>query len=190
MFHLVGMPNMPTQMGRGLVHHTLGNGEFDFFRKMAEPVVCASAIMTPQNVAFETERLIAQAFYHRRPVYMAFPSDVANQTVVSNAQPLDPPGSEPAALESAAAAVVSTLQRAKTACILPGILAIRVGAREALQSFVDASGLPFATMFMDKSVLDEQQPAYIGMYDGKLMDPSVRDYRVPADRPYPAGPRL
>jgi hypothetical protein len=89
-FHLVGMPNMPTQMGRGLVHHTLGNGEFDFFRKMAEPVVCASTIMTPQNVASETERLIAQAFYHRRPVYMAFPSDVANQTVVSNAQPLDP----------------------------------------------------------------------------------------------------
>src|SRR6516162_4755080 len=37
-FHLVGMPNMATQMGQGLVHHTLGNGEFDLFRKMAEPV--------------------------------------------------------------------------------------------------------------------------------------------------------
>ena len=80
-FHLVGMPNMPTQAGRALVHHTLGNGEFDFFRKMAEPVVCASAIMTPQNVAYETERLIAEALYHRRPVYMAFPADLANQTV-------------------------------------------------------------------------------------------------------------
>jgi indolepyruvate decarboxylase len=52
-FHLVGMPNRPTQAARGLVHHTLGNGEFDFFRKMAEPVVCASAIATPQNVAYE-----------------------------------------------------------------------------------------------------------------------------------------
>src|SRR5215831_7698566 len=49
-FHLVGMPNMPTQAARALVHHTLGNGEFDFFRKMAEPVVCGTAIMTPQNV--------------------------------------------------------------------------------------------------------------------------------------------
>ena len=59
--HLVGMPTMATQAGRMLVHHTLGNGEFDFFRKMAEPVVCASAIMTAQNVAAETERLIAAA---------------------------------------------------------------------------------------------------------------------------------
>ena len=58
-FHLGGMPNMPTQAGRALMDHTLGNGESDLFRKMSEPVVCASAIMTPQNVASETERLIA-----------------------------------------------------------------------------------------------------------------------------------
>jgi indolepyruvate decarboxylase len=31
-------------------------------------------------------------------------------------------------------------------------------------------------MFSDKSVLDEQQPAYIGMYDGKLMEESVREF--------------
>lgn len=34
-FHLVGMPNMTTQAGHTLTHHTLGNGEFDLFRKMA-----------------------------------------------------------------------------------------------------------------------------------------------------------
>ncbi len=86
-FHLVGMPNLPAQAGRALVHHTLGNGEFDFFHKMAEKVVCASAIMTPQNAAYETERLIAEALYHRRPVYMAFPADVANQPVVEHCNP-------------------------------------------------------------------------------------------------------
>jgi indolepyruvate decarboxylase len=38
-FHLVGMPNMATQAGHSLVHHTLGNGEFELYRKMAEPAV-------------------------------------------------------------------------------------------------------------------------------------------------------
>lgn len=175
-FHLVGMPNLPTQAAHGLVHHTLGNGEFDFFHKMAEPVVCASAIMTPQNAAYETERLIAEAFYHRRPVYMAFPADVANQPVVSNATPLDPPKSDPASLERAVSAIIEALSAAKTACILPGFLATRAGLQDAVQAFVDASGLPFATMLMDKSVLEEQQPAYIGMYDGKLMDEAVREF--------------
>src|ERR1700741_3996448 len=175
-FHLVGMPNLPAQAGHALVHHTLGNGEFDFFHKMAEKVVCASAIMTPQNVAYETERLIAEALYHRRPVYMAFPTDVASQPVVSTAAPFDPPTSDPAALEKAVAAIVDVLNAAKSACILPGVLANRAGLQDAVQAFVDASGLPFATMLMDKSTLEEQQPAYIGMYDGKLMDEAVREY--------------
>jgi indolepyruvate decarboxylase len=175
-FHLVGMPNMTIQAGHALVHHTLGNGEFDLFRKMTEPAVCASAIMTPQNVAYETERLIAEALYHRRPVYMSFPGDLADQMVVSSARPLDPPESDPKILQSVIDAIIAALQGAHTACILPGVLAVRAGLGDALQSFVDACGLPFATMFMDKSVLEEQHPSYIGMYDGKLMDESVRAF--------------
>ena len=45
-----------------------------------------------------------------------------------------------------------------------------------MQAVIDASGLPFATMFMDKSVLEEQQPNYIGMYDGRLMNEDVRAF--------------
>jgi indolepyruvate decarboxylase len=175
-FHLVGMPTIAAQRSRALVHHTLGDGEFDLFRKMTEPVVCASATMTPQNVAYETERLIAAALYHRRPVYMAFPSDLANQPVVSSATPLGPPHSDPATLQSATEAVLAALAGAQTACILPGLVAARAGLGAELQAFVDAAGLPFATMFADKSVLDEQHPAYIGMYDGRLMDESVRKF--------------
>jgi indolepyruvate decarboxylase len=181
-FHLVGMPSMPMQAARALVHHTLGNGEYELFRKMAEPVVCASAIMTPQNVAYETERLIYEALYHRRPVYMAFPLDVAGQPALSTAAPLDAPTSDPASLEQAVNAIAAALDKAKTACILPGLLANRAGLRNEVQSFVDASGLPFATMFADKSALEEQQPAYIGLYDGRLMDEDVRMFVESCDR--------
>jgi indolepyruvate decarboxylase len=37
-------------------------------------------------------------------------------------------------------------------------------------------------MFADKSVLDEQHPSYIGMYDGKLMDESVRAFVESCDQ--------
>jgi indolepyruvate decarboxylase len=126
-FHLVGMPNMTIQAGHALVHHTLGNGEFDLFRKMAEPAVCASAIMTPQNVAYEIERLIAEALYHRRPVYMSFPGDVADQMVVSSARPLDSPISDPKVLQLVTNAIIVAMEGAHTACILPGVLAVRAG---------------------------------------------------------------
>jgi len=175
-FHLVGTPNMATQVARAKMHHTLGNGEYDLFRRMTEPVVCAHAVMTPQNVAFETERLIAEALHHRRPVYMAFPADLANQPVVGAAPAVAPPASSPDMLRGAVDAIVSKLANATTACVLPGILLARAGLRPLARSFIDKTGLPFATMFMAKSVIDESHPSYIGMYDGALMNEDVRRF--------------
>jgi hypothetical protein len=48
--------------------------------RMAEPVVCAQAIMTPENCVAETERLIAAALYHRRPVYKRLPASSRGNT--------------------------------------------------------------------------------------------------------------
>ena len=175
-FHLVGMPPSGVQAERRLVHHTLGNGEFELFFRMAEPVVCAQAIMTPENCVAETERLIAAALYHRRPVYMAFPTDYANTPVIGKGVSAVTHASDPAALQAAVNAIVSALSASKTACILPGILIARCGLRKEATAVVDASGLPFATMLMDKCVLDEEHPSYIGMYDGKLMDEQIRAF--------------
>lgn len=181
-FHLVGTPNMATQLARAPMHHTLGNGEYDLFRRMSEPVVCAHAVMTPQNVAYETERLIAEALYHRRPVYMAFPADLANQPVLGEASPIPAVRSDPDRLAKAADAIVTALAGASSACLVGGILVARAGLRGALQAVVDASGLPFSTMMMGKSVLDEQSPAYVGLYNGALMNEPVREFVETCDR--------
>ena len=167
---------MTTQRKRALVHHTLGNGEFDLFYRMVEPVVCAWAIITPENCAAETERLIATALYQRHPVYMAFPADYADRPVLGTATPLPPPQSDASVLEAAVNAIVEMVTKAKTACILPGFLVARAHLRNEMMAVVDASGLPFATMFNDKSTLDETHPSYIGMYDGQLMNPEVRAF--------------
>jgi indolepyruvate decarboxylase len=176
-FHLVGMPARTVQEAHGLVHHTLGNGEFDLFHKMTEPVVCARAIMTPDNCVAETERLIAAALHHRRPVYMAFPFDLANMPVVAGAPTAAAiPQTDPLALNAAVAAIADAVNAAKQACILPGILIPRCGLGAEAIAVVEASGLPFAAMFMDKAALDETHLQYIGMYDGKLMNEEIRAF--------------
>ena len=181
-FHLVGTPNMATQAGRAIMHHTLGNGEYSLFQKMSDPVVCASAVMTPQNAAYETERLIAAALYHRRPVYMAFPADLAAMPILGSAPPMPPAASDPDSLARAVDAIAAALEKAQKVCVLPGILTKRAGLTQQLQTLLDRTLLPFATMFMDKSVLDEQQKGYIGMYDGAIMSPTVREFVETCDQ--------
>jgi indolepyruvate decarboxylase len=180
-FHLTGMPNQSTQSNRALVHHTLGNGAFDLFKTMADTVVVASAIITPANAVYETERLIAEALYHRRPVYMAFPSDVVDQPILGKPDALTLPSSNAESLAAATDAITSALDAAATTAVLPGLVLDRLGLREVAADFIKAAGVPFATMFADKSVLDETHPNYIGMYDGTLMDEVVREYVENAD---------
>jgi indolepyruvate decarboxylase len=178
-FHLAGMPNSQTQRQRRLVHHTLGNGEFDVFLKMAQPAACASAILTPENTVSEMERLVSAMVNHRRPVYAGIPADFADAQLIegctfANSEPAAATDQE--ALTEAVEAITEKLARAKTAVILAGYLITRLGCTPEAAALVEATGLPFATMFMDKTALDETHPQYIGMYDGRIMNPDIREF--------------
>jgi indolepyruvate decarboxylase len=107
---------------------------------------------------------------------MAIPSDVANKPVLGTAPSLKPPSSDPESLAAATDAVAAALNNAGQACVLPGILLRRLGLQDVATAFVHASGLPFATMFADKSVLGEDHPNYIGMYTGRLGGEPVRAF--------------
>ena len=177
-FHLAGMPNTKTQRERRLVHHTLGNGEFDVFLRMSRPAVCASAVLTPENAAVEVERLMAAALAHRRPVHIGIPADCATAPVlpaVAMSQDLEP-ATDPEALKEAVEAIAEKLDKAKTAVILAGYLIPRLGCTAQAMALMEAAGLPFATMFMDKTALDETHPQYIGMYDGRIMNQDIREF--------------
>jgi indolepyruvate decarboxylase len=80
---------------------------------MAEPVVCARAVITPENCVAETERLIAAALYHRRPVYVAFPTDYGTRPFIGSASPLPEPQSDTATLAAAAEAMLERNASAK-----------------------------------------------------------------------------
>ncbi len=172
-FHLVGIPGQAMMESRGKVHHTLGNGEFDLFYKMSEPVACARAIMTPENCASETERLIAAACYNRQPVYMAFPLDYATMQVLGKAEPIPTPPSDPASLSAAVDAMIAMLSEANTAVIMPGNITSRLGLKDHVMTLINSSGLPCATIASDKTDVDETHPNFIGIWSGRLGIPDA-----------------
>lgn len=72
--------------------------------------------------------------------------------------------------------IVNKLSNAKKICIMPGILVERFGLTKLATAFVNASGLPYVTMASDKSVLDETNPSYLGLYSGQLINPEIREF--------------
>lgn len=177
-FHLVGMPASGVQKSHRLVHHTLGDGDFDVFYKMSQHLSCAHGILTPENCIDETERLIAAALKERRPVYMGFPSDYAVMPVMTKSQHEKriPLKSDDQSLKAAVNAILDKLSVSQKACIIPGILSARLGCSDNVQAIIDKTGLPYATMFMDKGIVSESNPTYMGIYNGKLMNAQVGEF--------------
>jgi len=193
-FHIVGIPKTSVQEKRAIVHHTLGHGEFDRFMSMAGPVVCAKTLITPENCVSEVERVISAALENRRPVYIAIPHNYVHEEIPTCTVPENEPVATiskskaaskipktvsetgPEVLEEVVSIIVEKLSKAKTACIIPGFLVDRFELIDRTIEIIKTSGMPYVTLAMDKSVLDETNPSYLGLYMGKLINPEIREF--------------
>ena len=59
--HIVGVPNTVQQKNKPLLHHTLGDGRFDAYKKASEQfTVVQGELMNPVTAAQEIDRVIEE----------------------------------------------------------------------------------------------------------------------------------
>src|ERR1700744_4233939 len=109
-FHVVGMPTMRKQRVRQIVHHTLGDGEFQNFANISAQAACVSAVLTPDNCAHEMERLIASARAESRPPYILVAADYAVTPVTGSAPATYPRPASGPDLAKAVAAIAEKVE--------------------------------------------------------------------------------
>ncbi|MEG3134937.1 alpha-keto acid decarboxylase family protein [Rouxiella sp. T17] len=167
--HIVGAPALSAQNNHELLHHSLGDGDFNHFARMSAHITVAQAMLTRENATSEIDRVLREALYARRPVYIQLPSDVAAYKVTLPAEPLrlsQPPVNEQAVADFTEAAA-ALLKPAKRVSLLADFLADRFGARADVQKWVDEVPLPHATLLLGKGLLNEQHPRFCGTYSGQ-----------------------
>ena len=178
-FHLVGTPSQRI-IKQGLIcHHTLGDQAYDRFESISAAACCVSAQLTPENVVIEMERVIDKALEESRPAYLTLPMDLAlmpitgtpvtGQLLGSVTQRQSVKGELDAAVEL----VLERLRQANSTVVIPTSTLKRYGLVNSFQDFLDASGLPYATTPMDKGLLSEDHPGFLGMYNGSRSSPGA-----------------
>ena len=180
--HIVGMPKNVIQQRRGIMHHTLGNGEFDLFFKMTEPVVCARTILTPENCLAETDRVLSAALTRKQPVYIGIPGDFALMELgCASLTPAPEIVSDPDALAEVTELLAGRIAKAESPVTLVGSLIGRYELRDLARRLIEKTGTPFTTMFMGKGTLSESHPNFIGVYNGRILADDVREYVEDSD---------
>ena len=170
------IPLRSVERGLGM-HHTMADGSYDHFLDAYAQVTAAHVRLTPRNAATEIDRLILTAWREKLPVYMELPSDIAYLDIEVPTEPLvlaDPPG-DPERLRSCIAAIARELSAATSPAILVDADAGRFGVASELMELAEKLQSPVAVMNTAKGVIDETFPHYLGIYNGRVSEPHVRD---------------
>ncbi|KAL7273822.1 hypothetical protein RUND412_003299 [Rhizina undulata] len=179
--HIVGVPNTKSQQSGLLLHHTLGNGDFNVFANMSKSISETSVILKdPQHVAEEIDRTLRGKLSHilARPVYIALPTDLVLKKIPAKRleTPIDlslPPNNEETEAEIVRQ-IEELMYASKNTIILADACAIRHRVLDELHELVEKTKLPTFVSPMGKGAVNEEFEAFGGVYVGDVSRDDVK----------------
>ncbi|MGN6347572.1 MAG: alpha-keto acid decarboxylase family protein [Candidatus Nitrosocosmicus sp.] len=204
---LSGAPGINERKKNPLLHHKVK--DFDTQKKIFENITIESVILdNPQTAMQEINRILSIVFKNKKPVYIELPRDITFQTAVCNntdnitIRNIDNNDSKvyknlevenqskPSYLynhtdqklrKKAIQESLSMINSSKMPLIIAGIEIQRFDLQKKLLQLIDKTNIPFVSTISSKSVLDESHPLFLGVYEGAMGSPDVRQYVESSD---------
>lgn len=178
--HIVGQPHTRSQKDGVLLHHTLGNGDFNVFTRMSAELSCSIARLNETHEAATLiDHAIRECWVRSRPVYLTLPSDMVVKKVEGERlkTPIDLslPVNDPEKEDYVVDIVLKYLHAAKNPVILVDACAIRHKVLDEVHDLVVTSGLPTFVAPMGKGAVDETHKNYGGVYAGDGSNAGVKE---------------
>lgn len=172
MVHIVGCPSTRSQKDGMLLHHTLGNGDFNVFANMSASISCNVAKLNdPQDIAVQIDHALRECFVQSRPVYVMLPTDMVTAKIEGRRleTPIDlsDPENDPEQESYIVDAVIQSMLKAKSPMILVDACAVRHRVLDEVHKLLALTKLPVFVTPMGKSAISEDHPNYGGVYAGE-----------------------
>ncbi|MBI3851707.1 MAG: alpha-keto acid decarboxylase family protein [Verrucomicrobia bacterium] len=176
-----GAPGMKEREKNPLLHHKVR--EFDTQKKVFEQLTAASTVLSDPQTAFqEIDRVLHTALRYKRPVYIELPRDLVSVPGIPHHRPPEiHEASDPQILRAALAEARTMINSARKPVILADVEVHRFGLQDALLKLAQETNIPVAATLLGKSVIGEQNPFYLGVYEGAMGRDDVRRYVEDSD---------
>jgi len=178
--HIVGTPSTISQRDGMLLHHTLGNGNFNVFSDMNRDISVAMAKLSdPYEVGNQIDHALQQCWIQSRPVYITLPTDIVQKKI--EGERLDTPidlrfkENNPAAEDYVVEVVLKYILAATNPIILVDACAIRHRVLDEVHALINKTKLPVFVTPMGKGAVNETHPSYGGVYAGDGSQPEVKE---------------
>ncbi|KAL9040947.1 MAG: hypothetical protein Q9180_001595 [Flavoplaca navasiana] len=178
--HIVGTPSTLSQRDGMLLHHTLGNGNFEVFSEMSKNISCAMAKLNdPHEAATLIDHAIRECWVQSRPVYITLPTDMVQKKVegerLKTPIDLNHPPNQTEKEDYVVDVVLKYLHAAQNPVILVDACAQRHRVLDEVHELIQTSNLPTFVAPMGKGAVNETLPNYGGVYAGDGSNEGVRE---------------
>lgn len=184
--HIVGQTTRAMQSNHMMIHHSIGRKpDHQTYNRCSEPVRYAAADLWDIKTApAEIDRVIRECFNKSGPVYIFLPLDLSAEEV--NASLLDTPIDitphvDAEAQNAAVSAITTALSAAKHPSLLIDALVQRFDASSEILQLIELLRVPVFSTNMGKGIVDESSPHYIGVWNGAIGTPGVKEAAESAD---------
>ncbi|KAH7351452.1 pyruvate decarboxylase-like protein [Pyrenochaeta sp. MPI-SDFR-AT-0127] len=184
--HVVGQTTRAMQNNHMMIHHSIGNkpDHQQYNKASAGLRYTAAELWDVKTAPAEIDRVIRECFIKSGPVYIFLPLDLSAEKVDSSLldTPIDvEPHVDTAAQDAAVKAIVSELSAAKHPSLLIDAWVQRFGAASEAQELVKKLSVPFFSANMGKGIVDESLETYVGVWNGEVSSPGVKEAAKAAD---------
>jgi indolepyruvate decarboxylase len=165
-----------------LLHHTINTDlkegrdvtQMEIFRHVT---VDRALINDPLTAQEQIDRVIDNCLRYKKPVYLEIPRDMVDKSVTlrsslqSKTYPMDGD-----ALNEALTEVSSLLKKCQSPVLWIGHEIQRYGLVDAVLQFAEKYNIPITTSLLGKSAISEYHPLFVGVYQGALSRPEVKEF--------------
>jgi TPP-dependent 2-oxoacid decarboxylase len=176
-----GSPGIKERKKSALLHHKIK--DYDTQYNIFKNVTAASTILDDINIIpMEIERVLSAAFQQKLPVYIEIPRDITYK-LIKGPQHCNIPDFiiNHKAMKEALDETANMINNSKNPVIVAGVEIQRFGLQEYILEFLNQTSIPVVSTPLSKSVLSENHPMYLGVYEGAMGYPNVRKYVEQSD---------
>ncbi|OTA65855.1 thiamine pyrophosphate enzyme [Hypoxylon sp. EC38] len=178
--HIVGCPSTISQRSGLLLHHTLGNGDFNAFANMSAAVsVVVAKLNDPDEIAAQIDHALRECYLKSRPVYIMFPTDMVEKKVegerLETEIDLREPANDPDREDYVVDVVLKYLHNAERPVLLVDACAIRHRVLNEVHDLIEKTNLPVFVTPMGKGAINETHPNFGGVYSGSASSPAIKE---------------
>ncbi len=170
-----GGPGIKERRERKLLHHKVKT--FNTQRRVYNEITTYATILDdPDTADAQIHCALDYAKTFKRPVYLEIPRDMVYAEIEEakhRSVPVKRTDSD--TLTEALAETLKMLNRATLPVILTGVEVDRFGLQEKIVALAEKLGVPVCSTMLGKSVFPEGHSQYIGIYNGEVGEPYVRN---------------